>query len=52
MILANTTRIAMAKQDQYSQFFNSKQTELARLDGRDDEIYKESWEFLRQKKRG
>ncbi len=52
MKLANTMRIAMAKQDQYSCFFKGKQVDLARLDGREGEIYKESWDFLKMKKGG
>ena len=52
MLLANTIRIAMAKQDQYSRFFDGKRTELARLEGRVSEVYEEAWDFIKMKKRG
>jgi len=52
MLLANTIRVAMAKQEQYSRFFDDKRTELARLDGRRSEVYDEAWEILKMKKRG
>ena len=52
MLLANTIRIAMTKQEQYGRFFDDKRTELARLDGRRSEVYEESWAFLKMKGRG
>jgi len=52
MLLANTIRVAMAKQEQYSRFFDGKRTELARLDGRRSEVYDEAWEQIKMKKRG
>jgi len=52
MLLANTVRIAMAKQEQYSRFFDGKRTELARLDGKRSPVYKEAWESVKMKKRG
>ena len=52
MLLANTVRIAMAKQEQYSRFFDDKRTELARLDGKRSPVYEESWEALKMKMRG
>jgi len=52
MLLANTIRVAMAKQEQYSRFFDNKRTELACLDGRRSEVYDEAWEVLKMKGRG
>jgi len=52
MLLANTIRVAMAKQEQYSRFFDDKRTELARLDGRRSEVYDEAWGALKTKRRG
>jgi len=52
MKLANTIRISQAKQDQYSRWFDERRTELARLDGRISEVYKEAWEIIRMKGRG
>jgi len=52
MLLANTIRISQAKQEQYSRFFDEKRTELARLDGRQSEVYEEAWELIKIKGRG
>ena len=52
MLLANTARIAMTKQEQYSRFFDDKRTELARLDGRRSEVYDEAWDALKMKGKG
>ena len=52
MLLANTIRIAVTKQEQYSRFFDNKRTELARLDGKRSPVYDESWAFLKMKGRG
>ena len=52
MLLANTVRIAIAKQEQYNRFFDEKRTELARLDGKRSEVHEEAWDFFKIKKRG
>ena len=52
MLLANTIRIAQAKQEHYSRFFDEKRIELARLDGKRSEVYDEAWSLLKAKGRG
>jgi len=52
MRLANTIRIAMAKQEQYSRWFDDRRSELARLDGERSPVYEESWAFLKMKRKG
>jgi hypothetical protein len=49
MRLANTARIAQANQEQYGQFFDSKRTELARLDGKRSEVHDEAWDIIKMK---
>ncbi len=52
MILANTIRISQTTNDKYHQYFSSKKMELLRLDGKLAEIQKETWEELKERKRG
>ena len=52
MLLANTIRIAIARQEQYSRFFDGRRTELARLDGKRSPVYEEAWEALKIKGKG
>jgi hypothetical protein len=52
MLTANTVRIAMATQENYSQFFQRKQTELFRLDGKLEEFHRGEWEDLKRMKGG
>lgn len=52
LLLAQTMRVSQASNDRYREFFNEKQTELLRLDGKLAEVQKETWEDLKAKKRG
>ena len=52
MKLANTIRVAMANQSQYSRFFNNLRTRLAALDGKASPVYDEAWAAIRAKGRG
>ena len=52
MFFVYGVRTAMATNERYSEFFHEKQSELFRLDGKLDDLYKESWDYLKMKKRG
>ena len=52
MMLANTVRISQAPQDKYSEYYSFRRSELYRLDGVEGEIHKQSWLWLKMKKRG
>ncbi len=53
MSLANTIRVASrASNEQYSSFYDTRQTELARLDGKESQAHRETWAYLKGKGRG